>query len=141
MPFNAPVIRATGDLMTAAIWNSDVVANLNYLYSQSVRDTEFNAGNSGAAITLNFATNGPLQRVTRTTNCTFTLVAPSLPQFVVLKLLHDGTTTTYTVAFSPTVKWDHGVAPPWSNGINQVDIVTLYWDGSGWTGSALTAVA
>ena len=32
MAWVTPVVRATGDIITAAIWNQDVVGNPNYLY-------------------------------------------------------------------------------------------------------------
>ena len=52
MPWTAPATRATGDLITAAIWNTDLKDNLNYLrdteiaYAQIVADVSVTATSS-----------------------------------------------------------------------------------------------
>jgi hypothetical protein len=96
---------------------------------------EYDNGNSGASKTLDFAANGPVQKVTRTANTTLTLTAPAIPAMVVIKLVHEASTTAYTVAYSPTPKWPGGVAPTYTNTSGAVDILTLYWDGVTWYGS------
>lgn len=96
--------------------------------------TEYDAGNSGTSKTLDFATNGPLQKVTRTGSCTFTLTAPSKPGMVVVKMVHEASATAYTVTFSPTVKWPGGTSPTWTNTSGAIDLVSLYWDGTSWFG-------
>lgn len=98
----------------------------------------FNAGNTASAITINFSTNGLVQKATRNASTTITLTAPALAGTVVLQLVHDATGTAYTVAFSPSVKWPSGNAPTFTNTASAVDIVTLYWDGSNWYGSVQT---
>ena len=96
---------------------------------------EYDNGNCGAAKTLDFATNGPVQKVTRNASTTLTLTAPAIPAMVVLKLVHEASATAYTVAFSPTPKWPGGVAPTFTNTSGAVDILTLYYDGATWYGS------
>lgn len=105
------------------------------------RTASFNAGNSTSAITLNFATNGLVQQVTRTASTTITLSPPQLAQTVVVLLQHDATGTTYTVAFSPAVKWPNGTAPTFSQTASAIDIITLYWDGTNWYGVGQVAFA
>lgn len=117
-----------GTLVTAAMWNA-LVSALNTLTAQAPA-SEFNAGNSGTAITVNFSTNGPLQKVTRNGNTTVTLTAPAAPGSLVIKFVHDGTGTTYTVAFSPSVKWPNGTAPTWTNSAGAIDVLTFYYDGT-----------
>lgn len=122
--------QTTGDLITATIWNN-VIAAVNAMLAL-LQPTEYNAGNTGTAITINFATNGPIQKATRNGNCTITLTAPTYPGTVILKLIHDATGSTYTVAFSPTPKWPSGTAFSFTNTASAVDILTLYWDGATW---------
>jgi len=94
--------------------------------------TEFDAGNTGTAIAIDFLTNGPIQKATRNGNCTITVTAPATPGTCILKLVHDATGTTYTVTFSPTPKWPNGAAFSFTNTANAIDILTLYWDGTTW---------
>lgn len=96
--------------------------------------TEFSAGNSSTAITINFSTNGPVQKVTRTGSATYTLVAPANAGTVILKFVHEASATAYTVSFSPGVKFSNGVTPTWTNTSGAIDIVTFYWDGTTWFG-------
>lgn len=137
MAWTSPTLGTTGDLYTAAVYNRDVVNNLLYLYGE-LTPTEFNAGNSGTALTVNFTTNGPAQKATRTGNCTFTLAAPRLGTYI-LKLIANG--SAFTVAFSPSVKWDHSVVPSWSSTNGAIDLITLYYDGTSWYGAAGVAMA
>lgn len=94
----------------------------------------FAAGNSSTAITLNFATNGAVQSVTRTGNATYTLTAPPSAGFITIKFIHEASATVYTVTFSPVPKWPSGTAPTFTNTSNAVDIVTLFYDGSTYYG-------
>jgi hypothetical protein len=105
------------------------------------RTTVFNAGNTGAAITLNFNTNGLVQQITRNASTTITLTAPPLSGTVIVVMVHDGTAGAYTVAYSPAVKFPSGTAPTYTNTAAAVDIITLYWDGSAWYGAAQLAFA
>lgn len=122
--------QTTGDLITATIWNT-LIAFVNAI-AALVQPTEYNAGNTGAGITINFATNGPVQKATRNGNTTLTLTAPTYPGTCILKLVHDATANVYTLAFSPTPKWPSGVAFGVTNTANAIDILTLYWDGTTW---------
>lgn len=102
---------------------------------------QFNAGNTGAAITLNFGNNGPIQLVTRNASTTITLASPPAAGFFTVLLLHDATGNAYTMAFSPAVKFPNGTPPSWSNTTGALDILTLYWDGGSWYGVGQVAFA
>lgn len=92
---------------------------------------EVDNGSSGTAITINFAASGPLQRVTRNGNATYTLIPPAAPGTVILKFVHEtGTTTAYTVTYAPAVKNAGGTAFTFTNTSAAIDVVTLYWDGT-----------
>lgn len=113
-------------LDAANLASGNIPAARNTLY------TEFDNGNSGTSKAVNFLSNGPVQKVTRNGNCTYTLTAPSSAGTVVLKFIHEASATAYTVAFSPTVKFPGGVAPTFTNTSGAIDIVTFYWDGTTW---------
>lgn len=93
-------------------------------------DAEYDAGNVGAAITINFATNGPVQKATRNNNTTITLVFPSYAGFFFLRLVHEASGTAYTVAFSPTPLYPGGLAPTFTNTSGAIDTVSFYWNGT-----------
>jgi hypothetical protein len=93
-------------------------------------NVEFDNGSSGTALTVNFAANGPLQRVTRNGNATYTLVPPAVPGTVILKCVHDTTATAYTVTYAPAVKNAGGTAFTFTNTASAIDIITFYWDGT-----------
>jgi hypothetical protein len=93
----------------------------------------YDAGNSSTAITLNFD-NGPVQQVTMTGNCTFTLTNPTAGETYLLKLLQDATGTR-TGTWPAAVKWPASTAPTLS-GANKVDIVSLFYDGTNYYASS-----
>jgi hypothetical protein len=117
--------------------NSDVLipsqkAVKAYIDARST-PAEFSAGSSSTAITVNF-TNGSVQKVTMTGNCTFTLSNPVVGSMYILKLVQDATgSRTYT--WPAAVKWSGGTAPTGS-GANKTDLISLYWDGTNYFGSA-----
>src|SRR5262245_12851543 len=87
---------------TGGIYAGPAVVNGNLSFTSNlIAPAEFDNGNSSTAITINWNTHGPLQKVTRNGSATYTLTAPAGPGYVTLKLLHDGTGTAYTVTFSP----------------------------------------
>lgn len=131
MAWTTPATAVAGTVLTAAWLNTYVRDNTAYLYLSSPRAAEYDNGNSGTTKTIDWATNGPLQKVTRTGNCTYTLTAPSVPSTLVLKFIHEtGTSTAYTVTYSPTVKNPSGTAFSFTNTTAAIDIVTFYWDGT-----------
>jgi hypothetical protein len=108
-------------------------------WTTSIAVTEFNIGNSSTAATVNFS-NGPVQKVTKNGSATYTLSAPTAGTYI-LKFIHDGTATAYTVTFSPSVKFPNGSAPSWSSTASSIDILTLYFDGTSWFGIGSLAYA
>lgn len=130
----------TGTVNTARLGTGSASSS-NFLrgdgtWASVIAATEFNIGtNVSGAQAANFATNGPLQKVTRNGAISFTLTAPASPGTVVLRIIHDASGTSFAVTFTTTVKWPNGVVPAFSlTTANAVDIVTLYWDGAVWYG-------
>lgn len=92
--------------------------------------TEYDNGNTGAALAVNWSANGPLQKCTRNASCTLTLTAPPTAQTLIMKFVHEASATAYTVAFSPAVKNPAGTGFVFTNTSGAIDIVTFYWDGT-----------
>lgn len=138
------LINTTGGLLTSGniTFNVDNTSDIGasganrprniYAARNFAGPAEFDAGNSATAIAINFAANGPVQKVTRTGSATYTLTAPPSPQSVVLRMVHDGTASVYTVTFSPVPKYPNGTVPTYTNTSGAIDLVTLYWDGTLW---------
>ena len=68
-------------------------------------------------------------------NDTFTFTAPTNVGNLLLVLVQDGTGSR-TATWPGTVKWPSGVAPTLSTGAADIDIISLYYDGSSYYGTA-----
>jgi hypothetical protein len=96
-------------------------------------------GNSGTTQTLAL-TNGTVQTVTMTGNCTFTMPTATAGKSFILIAVQDGTgsrTATFT-----SVKWAGGVAPTLTTtATTGRDILTFVADGTNWYGTYAQAFA
>lgn len=90
-------------------------------------------GNSGTSQTLSL-TNGTVQTVTLTGNCTFTMPTATAGKSFILIVVQDGTggrTATFT-----SVKWPNGAAPTiTTTATTGRDILTFVSDGTNWYGT------
>lgn len=93
---------------------------------------EFDAGNSGTALTINFS-NSTAQKVTLTGNCTFTFSNPANGQTYLLKLVQDATGSR-TATWPAAVKWS-GSAPILSTAAAKIDLISFYYDGTNYFGT------
>ncbi|MGZ5078607.1 MAG: hypothetical protein ACXWHZ_03565 [Usitatibacter sp.] len=109
--------------------------------SRSIKNTgaigfaqEYPAGNSGTAITLDFAANGPKQSVVMTANANITLQNfPVVGQYKI-KVTQNGTGNFTPTFIGAAVTWAGGEAPT-ALAANAVMFVDLYYDGSTCWGS------
>lgn len=96
------------------------------------------AGNSGTALTINY-TNGTVQTVTMTGNCTFALTGATsgIACSLELVLTQDGTGSR-TATWPAAVKWSGG-APVLSTTAAAVDriLLTTYNGGTTWYGDLI----
>lgn len=90
-------------------------------------------GNSGTAKTVDWS-DYRVAKLTLTGNCTLTFTAPAAHSMVLLKLYQDATGSR-TVTWPAAVKWAGAVAPTLSSGAGDIDIVSLYYDGTNYFGS------
>lgn len=94
-------------------------------------------GNSGTAKTLDL-TNGTVQTVTMTGNCTFTMPTATAGKSFVL-ILSTGA-GSFTGTFT-SVKWPSNVAPTITTTASRWDILTFFSDGTNWYGTSAQAFA
>jgi hypothetical protein len=123
--------RATTDTLTNKTLTNPTVTN----YVESV----VAIGNSGTTQTLAL-TNGTVQTVTMTGNCTFTMPTNVAGKSFILIAVQDGTgsrTATFT-----SVKWAGGTAPTLTTtATTGRDILTFVADGTNWYGTYAQAFA
>lgn len=97
----------------------------------------FDAGNSGAAKTLDLA-NGNVQKLTLTANCTITLTSPATGAMRSLTLLafQDGT-GSWTITWPGSVSWGTAGAPTLTTTPSKMDIISLFTidGGTTWYGA------
>lgn len=118
-------------LGTSPTINNPTVTN----YVESV----VSIGNSGTTQTLSL-TNGTVQTVTMTGNCTFTMPTATAGKSFILIAVQDGTgsrTATFT-----SVKWAGGTAPTLTTtATTGRDIFAFVSDGTNWYGTVAQAFA
>ena len=100
-------------------------------------ETFYDAGNSGAAISLNLS-NGNVQKLTLTANCTITLTSPATGAMRSLTLLvfQDGG-GSHTITWPGSVKWGNAGAPVLTTTAAKMDIISLFTvdGGTNWYGA------
>jgi len=104
--------KFTGNVNVTGRLYSDVVAS----------------GNSGTAITFDCSTSNNFT-VTRTGNCTYTFSNMVAGQIVSVLMTHEASTTTYTVATSPTFTYPGGVTPVYTNTSGANDLLIVKYIG------------
>lgn len=111
-----PAPTATPQPTFPSTGNFDTVVPL-YLYTDN--------GNSGTSKTINWTSGGSQQTVTITGNCTFTFTAPPAGGVSLLNLVlvHEASSTTYTLTWPNTVKWPGGTKIANTNTSGAVDIM------------------
>lgn len=102
--------------------NGDIIVNETITY-----DTEYDNGNSGSSKTIDW-NNGNKQKITMTNNCTISFTAPPGPSNLILRVIQDATGGR-TVSITGSL-WPSGTDPTFSTGIGNVDIVSIYYNGS-----------
>lgn len=90
-------------------------------------------GNSSTTQTLAL-TNGTVQTVTMTGNCTFTMPTATAGKSFLL-IINTGA-GNFTGTFT-SVKWPANTAPTITTTASRYDIITFVADGSSWFGSAI----
>lgn len=89
--------------------------------------------NSGTAFTISL-TNGTVQFITMTGNCTFTFPTATAGKSFSLFLKQDGTGSRLAT-WPGTVLWPYGIIPTLTTTINKTDRFVFTADGTNWFGS------
>ena len=128
-----PIVQsgATTKVSAAGLFNNPTVTN----YVEAV----VAIGNSGTTQTLAL-TNGTVQTVTMTGNCTFTMPTATAGKSFILIATQDATGSRTAVFTS--VKWPGGTAPTLTTtATTGVDILTFVANGTSWFGTYAQAFA
>ena len=126
-----PIVQggATTKVSANGLFNNPTVTN----YVEAV----VAIGNSSTSKTLDL-TNGTVQTVTMTGNCTFTMpTATAGKSFILIVSTGAG---SYTGTFT-SVKWPSGTAPTLTTTASRWDILTFVADGTYWYGNSAQAYA
>ena len=94
-------------------------------------ETEFNAGNSGSAITLDF-TNGRRQKLTLTADCVVTLTGAGLAGNTYQVEFVQDATGGRSVTFAGATTWQSGSL---IKAASQTYVATLLWNGTAFLGN------
>lgn len=131
-PLTASRAVVTGSSSELAV-SATTAAEIAFLsgVQSSLANSEYNAGNSSTAITLNF-NNGPAQLVTLTGNCTITLSNGQAGASYAIRLATGA--GSFTVAWT-TVTWSGATAPVVTTTASRYDLINLYCDGTKYYGS------
>ena len=120
---------------TASVGNVTVANTTVTNYTETV----VAIGNSGTSQTLSL-TNGTVQTVTMTGNCTFTMPTATAGKSFILICTQDATGSRTAVFTS--VKWPSGTAPTLTTtATTGVDIITFVANGTSWFGTYAQAFA
>lgn len=91
--------------------------------------SEYNAGVSGSAKTIDFSANGVAQKVNVTANCTFTFTAPASHGWLQIKVTNSGG-GIYTLTWPASVKWANGERFASTTLLASTGFVSMFYDGS-----------
>ena len=92
-----------------------------------------NTANTGTAYTINLS-DGTIQILTLTGNCTFTFPTATAGKSFMILLKQDGTGSR-TVTWPAAVKWPGGIAPAITSTASKLDKFVFTADGTNWYGS------
>jgi hypothetical protein len=128
--------NSTATLGNATITLGGTTSSVGNLAVANVTVTDYiesqvNIGNSSTTQTISLS-NGTVQTVTLTGNCTFTMptVASSKSFILLLKSGAGGFTATFTSA-----KWTANTAPTITTTASRMDVLTFISDGTSWYGN------
>jgi hypothetical protein len=97
-------------------------------------DVMFDAGDAGAALTIDWSANGKLQECQVSENTVISFTDPADACSLKLKITNGG---AFTATLPATIIWAQGIDPIITPVNLAVDIVALYFDGTEYYGSII----
>lgn len=122
----SPTLTGTAVLASATVSGSLKKGNYH------IEPNEFDNGNATGTVTLDWSADSA-QRIEFTGNTTVTMTNPQKGGPYLLKCVNNG--TAYTITWPSSVRWAAGVSPPFTGTLNQVDILSFYYDGTSYFGT------
>jgi hypothetical protein len=86
-------------------------------------------GNSGVSKTVDWG-NGNRQKITTTGSCTVAFTDPAGPCNLLLEIVHEVSSTSYTYTWPGSVKWAGATKLSTSNTTGAVDVIAFFFDGA-----------
>jgi len=126
-PSTEPTVNSNAAVTTpdaTSTANPDTVQNITYI----TFDSEYNNGNSGSSKTVDW-TDGQVQKITLTDDCTLTFSNPPGPTNITLRVIQDGT-GGWGLVWPASVKWLKGVAPTITSTADAEDVIKMYYNGT-----------
>jgi len=127
---SAPVTSVAGKTGVVTLVEGDITNLTTDLAARTTvanggGETYFDAGNSGAAKTLDLA-NGNVQKLTLTANCTITLTSPATGAYRSLLIyVFQDATGSRTITWPASVKWGTAGAPTLTTTASKMDKILL----------------
>lgn len=112
---------------------STSIGNLGFTGLKHITYTEHDNGDSTSAAVINWSTNGQVQKIKLTANCTGTFTAPPGACTIQLKLVQDEVGSR-TFTWPSNVIWPNNTPPTLSTTPFDTDIISLFWDLSNYYG-------
>lgn len=123
---NVPLLNAANTWGANQTFSTPTVAKVVHFGAGA-----YSIGNSGAAVTVNFV-NGQKQVMALNSNCTITLTAPGVGNYL-LYFYQDATggrTVTWAVSGGSVLYVGSATAPAINTAANGWTVVSIYWDGA-----------
>lgn len=124
--------QTTGFTMSGDVVMGD--KDITGLCEATFTEEHANTSSSGA-VTINWATNGPKQKLTleASTATTATFTAPSGPCNMILRVIQHASFGG-TIIWPVTVMWPDKTAPTLTDTASAEDIIAFYWNGTNYYG-------
>jgi len=99
--------------------------------NKTIHGTLYDNGNSGAAKTVNWSTQGNTQKINISEASTLTFTAPPAPAALLLQVTYGG---NYAITWPATVRWPGNTAPTQTKATGKIDVFTFIWNGTYYIG-------
>ena len=131
----ALIVDASKNIGTlGTVTATDVVVNETVTF-----DAEGAATHSSATLTIDWLTGNKQEETLTTTDITTVTFSndPAGPCNLLLKLTQDSATPVTCTGWPASVKWAGGTEPVLSGGVDDIDIITFYYDGTNYFGAIM----
>lgn len=135
----SPAASGSSDTLTLTSDLVEVAGNSSTDTVSFAYKSEYNAGTTGATATINW-NNAPAQRITLGASTTISFSNGIAGGVYILRIIQDGAGGAYAPTLNTTL-WAGGTAPTITTADDAVDLISLYYDGTNYIGTAIQDVS